>query len=139
PIKTRHIFWLKYLKTFVFVPLFTILLFIVPLTVYGIASGASLFYYPVVLIVLTAVSLIGLSIAFLLNLLLVQIIPAHRANEFVTVVSFLSGILTYFLIMSPSMRNDGDLLESIVTGLPIFPKWIPLTWGSEAVVYATSH
>src|SRR5690625_713099 len=139
PIKTRHISWLKYIKTFIYVPLFMIFLFAIPLVVYGIASGVSMLYYPVVFIVLIAVSLIGLSFAFLLNLILVQIIPAHRANEFFTVMSFLSGILTYFLIMSPSMRSDGDLLESIVGGVPIFPKWIPLTWGSEAVVHAASQ
>lgn len=136
PIRTRHVFWIKYIKSFINVPLFIVVLFVIPLWIYGISASVNLLYYPIILFVLIATSLIGLSLAFLINLVLVQIIPAHRANEFITVMSFLSGILTYFLIMAPSMRGDGDLLETIVSGLTILPKWVPVTWGAIAVSQA---
>lgn len=138
PIQTRHIYWLKYIKSFVNVPLFIVILFIIPLWIFGLSTKASIFFYPVSLIVLIMISLIGLSISFLLNLILAQIIPANRANEFVTIMSFFSGIFAYFLFMYPSMREGGELLETIGEGLPILPKWIPITWGAVAVVETIS-
>src|SRR5690625_2399745 len=138
PIKTRHIFWLKYIKSFVNVPLFIVVLFIIPIWTYGMAAKVNIFFYPVSLIVLIAFSFLGLSISFLINLILAQLIPANRANEFVTIMSFFSGILAYLLFMYPSMREGGELLETIVAGLPILPKWFPATWGANAVVEVMS-
>src|SRR5690625_4881844 len=138
PIKTRHIFWPKYIKSFINVPLFIVILFIIPLWIYGIAANVSIFFYPVSFVVLMAFSDMGLSISYLINLLLAQLIPANRANEFVTIMSFFSGIFAYFLLMSPSMREGGELLETIVSGLPILPKWFPVTWGAVAVTEVLS-
>lgn len=137
PIQTRHIFWVKYIQSFAGIPLFAFIFFIVPLFVYGIASQVSLLYYPVVLIILLAVALIGLSIAYLFNLILIQIVPASRANEFMTVMSFLSGIFVYLLFMFPNMNSDIPMMERMLDGVPLLPKWVPITWGSTAVVEAT--
>ncbi|QKY68354.1 hypothetical protein [Lentibacillus sp. CBA3610] len=138
PIPTRHIFWVKYLQSFVGIPLLVFVLYIVPLFVYGAFIGANLLYYPVVLIVLLSVIVIGLSIAYLFNLLLVQVVPASKVNEFMTVMSFLSGIFVYLLFMMPTMVNDRPLSEMILAGLPLFPEWVPVTWASDAIIGAVS-
>lgn len=134
PIPTRYIFWVKYLQSFVGIPLLVFVLYIVPLFVYGAFIGANVLYYPVVLLVLLSVIVIGLSIAYLFNLLLVQVVPASKANEFMTVMSFISGILVYLLFMAPTIANDRPLSELILAGLPLFPEWVPVTWAGDAII-----
>lgn len=138
PIPTRYIFWIKYLQSFVGVPLLMFVLYIVPLVVYGVFIGANVLYYPVVLLVLFSVIVVGLSIAYLFNLLLVQVVPASKANEFMTVMSVLSGIFVYLLFMIPNVVNDQPMSDMILSGLPLFPDWVPVTWASDAIVSAAS-
>src|SRR5699024_4370817 len=139
PIPTRYIFWIKYLQSFVGMPLLVFVLYVVTLFVYGTFIGANVLYYPVVLLVLLSVIVIGLSIAYLFNLLLVQVVPASKANEFMTVMSVLSGIFVYLLFMIPNMVNDEPLSEMILAGLPLFPEWVPITWASDASCGASSR
>ncbi|GGK02181.1 hypothetical protein GCM10007063_25590 [Lentibacillus kapialis] len=138
PIPTRYIFWIKYLQSFVGVPLLVFVLYSVPLFVYGAFIGASVLYYPVATLVLISVIVIGLSIAYVFNLLLVQIVPASKANEFMTVMSVLSGILVYLLFMIPNLVNDRPMSEMILAGLPLFPEWVPVTWASDAIIGAAA-
>lgn len=136
PIPTRKIFWVKYLQSFFGVPLFTFVFLLVPLVVYGIAIQASILFYPVLIVTLLAVIVIGLSIAYLFNLGLIQIIPASRANELMTVMSALSGLFVYLLMMIPRFANDSSLLDLLLSGVPLFPKWVPISWGSNAITTA---
>ncbi|ALX48889.1 putative ABC transporter permease subunit [Lentibacillus amyloliquefaciens] len=136
PIPTRYIFWVKYMQSFAGVPLLVFVLYIIPLYVYGLVKGVSLLYYPVVPIVLFAVIVIGLSIAYVFNLLLIQVVPASKANEFMTVMSVLSGIFVYAILMAPNLANDRPLSEMILSGLPLFPEWVPVTWASDAITGA---
>lgn len=136
PIPTRHIFWVKYIQSFIGVPFFCFLFFVLPLVTYGIATGANILFYPVAILVLLAVIVIGLSIAYLFNLVLIQIVPASKANEFMTVMSMLSGLFVYLMFMIPNFANDSSLAEMLLAGLPLFPEWMPVTWGSNAVVHA---
>ncbi|MFC7746350.1 putative ABC transporter permease subunit [Lentibacillus kimchii] len=138
PIPTRIIFWVKYLQSFAGIPLLVFVFLIIPVYVYGAATGVSWLYYPVVMLVLIAFVVIGLSLAYLANLLLVQIIPAAKASEFMTVMSLLSGLLTYGLFMLPTLLNERPLSELILEGLPLFPEWAPVTWGSQAIIAASA-
>lgn len=136
PIKTRSIFWVKYIQNFFGIPFLIYIVFVVPLFVYGIATQASMLYYPVLLIVMLAVVITGLSIAFLFNLIFIQIVPKSKANEFMTVMSFLSGIFVYLLFMLPNIMNDQPIEELLLSGLPLLPKWVPVSWGSAALSHA---
>ncbi|MDL4839643.1 putative ABC transporter permease subunit [Aquibacillus rhizosphaerae] len=136
PIPTKNIFWIKYLQSFIGTPLMVFLLFIVPIYLYGIIIEANLLYYPVVFLVLTSITVIGQSLAYLFNLILVQVVPASRANEFMTVMSVLSGILVYLMFMIPNLTSELPLTERLLAGLPLFPKWVPVTWGSNAILAA---
>lgn len=138
PIPTRHIFWMKYLQSFTGVPLSGYIFFAIPLCIYGIASDVSYFYYPVALLVLLAVVVIGLSVAYLANLLVIQIVPASKANEFMTIMSFLAGMFVYLLIMLPNIISDTSITDVILSGLPLFPDWAPMSWGSAAITYAAN-
>lgn len=138
PIKTRHIFLMKFTQSFIGIPLFAFIFFLIPFVAYGVASGANTLYYFVLLFVLFAASIIGLSIAYLFNLIVIQIVPASRANEFMTAMSFLSGLFVYLLFMLPQISNGRSFAESLMAGLPILPDWVPVSWGSDALTNATS-
>lgn len=138
PIKTKHIFWVKYLKSFGGIPLLAFVFFTVPLMTYGVARQVHILYYPVVILSMLAVLVIGLSIAYLFNLILIQIVPASRANEFLTMMSFFSGLLVYFLFMLPSILNDQSMSDMILGELPLLPGWMPTTWASSAIVEASN-
>lgn len=136
PIPTRHIFWVKYLQSFIGVPFFCFLFFIIPVVTYGIAAGANMLFYPVAVLVLLAAVIIGLSIAYLFNLVLIQIVPASKANEMMTVMSMLAGLFGYLMYMIPNLASGGAPLDNLLAGLPVFPAWLPLTWGSDALIQA---
>ncbi|WP_186579939.1 putative ABC transporter permease subunit [Aquibacillus kalidii] len=138
PIKTRHIFWVKYIQSFIGIPLLLFILFLIPLYLYGILMSAHFLYYAVALLALLSVLIIGLSIAYLFNLALIQLIPANRANEFMTMMSFLSGILVYLMFMLPTYLDDQPLSDKLLQGLPLFPEWVPVTWVSDALVTSIS-
>lgn len=138
PIPTRNIFWMKYIQSFIGVPLFVFTFFTIPLIVYGIATSAHILYYPVVLLLVFFIAVIGLSLAYVLNLIIIQIVPASRANEFMMAMSFFSGILIYFMYMFPTMINDQPLSELLLAGLPLFPEWVPVHWVGTAVVEAAN-
>src|SRR5690625_6120779 len=123
PIKTKYIFWMKYLKSFFGIPLFLAVFFMVPIITYGIATGVSGVFYPIAFLVMLSFMIIGLSIAYLFNLLLIQVVPASRANEFVTVMSFASGIIVYFIFMAPTFTNDLPITEILLSGLLLVSRW----------------
>lgn len=136
PIPTRNIFWVKYIQSYLGIPLYVYIISIVPIVVYGIAVQANLLYFAIAFLALFAITIIGLSIIYLLNLLLIQVVPPGRANEFMTIMSFLSGIIVYLVVMLPNFSNDKPLTEVLISGLPILPKWVPVSWGSSAIAQA---
>ena len=76
---------------------------------------------------------IGLSLCYLLNLILVQLIPAQRANELMTAMSALSGVIVYVLFQLPNFSSNGAPFEKAIAGLPLFPTWTPFHWASIAI------
>ncbi|WP_029268199.1 putative ABC transporter permease subunit [Virgibacillus alimentarius] len=137
PIPTQYIFWMKYFQSFIGIPFFTFVFCLIPLIMYGIVVEAHFLYYPVAFIVLLAFTIIGLSLAYLFNLILIQIIPASKANEFMTMMSVLSGLFVYLLLMLPNWMNNQSMNELLLSGLPLFPDWFPVNWGSEAIIHAS--
>ncbi|MBP1970547.1 ABC-2 type transport system permease protein [Virgibacillus natechei] len=137
PIPTRHIFWIKYLQSFIGIPLLIFVFLAVLLVIYGILVDASLIFYPVSFFVLLALMVIALSLAYLINLVLIQIIPASKVNELLMpIVSVVAGLFGYLTVMIPNMANEGSIVDSLLAGLPLFPDWVPVTWACDAIVYA---
>ncbi|AXI27837.1 hypothetical protein CIB87_01975 [Priestia megaterium] len=133
PIPTKQLFWVKYIKSFLSTPLIMFFLFYIPLIVYGIRVHAHFLFYIISLAVLLSTAVIGLSICYLLNLLLVQLIPAQRANELMTAMSALSGVIVYVLFQLPNFSSNGAPFEKAITALPLFPNWTPFYWASTAI------
>lgn len=138
PIPTRNIFWVKYIQSFIGIPLVLFFVIIIPLFVYGIAVGANILFYPVLILTVLSFVIIGLSIAYLLNLVLIQLIPGSRANEFMTIMSALSGLIAYLLFVFPNIVGDQSMTEKLMAGLPIMPEWVPMSWGSSAIIESAS-
>ncbi|ASN06775.1 putative ABC transporter permease subunit [Virgibacillus necropolis] len=134
PIPTRNIFWVKYIQSFIGTPLGLFLVFVIPLVVYGIAVSANILFYPVLILVTLSFVIIGLSMAYLLNLVLIQLIPGNRANEFMTIMSALSGLIVYLLFVFPNITSDQSMTERLMSGLPLMPEWVPMSWGSSAIM-----
>lgn len=133
PIPTKQLFWVKYIKSFLSTPLIMFFLFYIPLIVYGIRVHAHFLFFIISLAVLLSTAVIGLSICYLLNLLLVQLIPAQRANELMTAMSALSGVIVYVLFQLPNFSSNGAPFEKAITALPLFPNWTPFYWASTAI------
>ncbi|MBY7142776.1 hypothetical protein KFZ56_06810 [Virgibacillus sp. NKC19-3] len=137
PIPTRYIFWVKYIQSFIGIPLLIFVFLAVPLSIYGGLVHAHWIFYPISLLVLVAIMVIGLSLAYLINLVLIQIIPASKVNELLMpIISVVSGLFGYLAVMIPNMANEGSIVDVLLAGLPLFPDWVPVTWASEAIIYA---
>lgn len=142
PIPTRNIFWLKFLQNYIGVPLFSIALLLVPMLTYAVGSQVHFLFYLMIIPTLIAVTIIGLAIAYLVNLVIIQIIPASRANELMTVMGLIlgliSGITVYFLFSLPNISGDGISAENIMNGLPVLPAWTPMAWAGKVISSAAN-
>lgn len=136
PIPTRNIFWVKFGQSFVAVPGFIWVVAVIFLTVYGIFAKASLIFFPISYLTTLAIILIGMAFAYLLNLILVQIIPAHRAKELMTAMSAFAGIFAYLSFQLPSLFMAETDSNELLATLPELPKWLPLTWAADSIAYA---
>ncbi|MBS4189600.1 hypothetical protein KHA94_05160 [Bacillus sp. FJAT-49705] len=133
PIKTRSIYWVKFLQSFVGVPGVLWIFSIILLTVFGVVSKASFVYFPVTCIASLMITLIGMSIAYLINLLLIQIIPVHRAKELMTAMSALAGLFVYVLFQLPNLLSKNEIEEEVLGEMPQMPKWIPMEWAGRSL------
>ncbi|WLD93420.1 hypothetical protein [Alkalihalobacillus sp. AL-G] len=133
PITTRQIFWSKYVQSFFGVAGLIWLVTFIPLILLGVYAGASWMYYPVLLMITFGLALSGVALAYLVNLGLIQIIPAKRANEIMTVVSALSGMLIYILFQLPNLMRNESAQPTNYAQLPEFPAWLPMSWGADGL------
>ncbi|MFD2445436.1 hypothetical protein ACFSO7_15835 [Bacillus sp. CGMCC 1.16607] len=137
PIKTRSIYWVKFLQSFIGVPFFLWLFSIILLTVFGVAGKASFLFFPITYLVTLLITLLGMSVAYLLNLLLIQMIPVHRAKELMTVMSALAGVIVYILFQLPNMLQK-NVDKKVMSEMPPMPKWLPMEWGGRSLAEAFS-
>ncbi|OLS35363.1 hypothetical protein BTR22_15965 [Alkalihalophilus pseudofirmus] len=132
PLKSTHIYWAKFTQVFLGIPGLILAASLVLLTMFGLGAGANIFYYPLAYFTAILVVLMGLGIAYLLNLLLIQMIPAHRAKELMTVITAFAGVLGYVAFQIPTMMSREGGGESSML-IPELPQWLPLYWAGESV------
>ncbi|MED1600140.1 putative ABC transporter permease subunit [Alkalihalophilus marmarensis] len=132
PLKSTHIYWAKFTQVFLGIPGLILAASLVLLTMFGLGAGANIFYYPFAYFTAILVVLMGLGIAYLLNLLLIQMIPAHRAKELMTVITAFAGVLGYAAFQIPTMMSREGGGESSML-IPELPQWLPLYWAGESV------
>src|SRR5690625_7463415 len=64
PIKTKYIFWMKYLKSLFGIPLFLAVFFMVPVMTYGFGPGVSGLFFPFAFFLTFWFMLFGLLLAY---------------------------------------------------------------------------
>ncbi|SFM01965.1 putative ABC transporter permease subunit [Salibacterium qingdaonense] len=137
PIKVSHIFWVKYIQSFLNIPAALFVVTFLPGLAYGLHAGVHGYFYPALLIVTLAMPALGVAAAYFINMGLVHIIPAKRANELMTVMSAVSGVLVYGMFQLPNLLAEPGSDMALPTGLlPEMPAWLPMSWGASALTSA---
>lgn len=138
PIPPKSIFWVKYLKNFMSSAGIFWVLMIIPLLIFGLASGSNWLYYPAVLAITTGISVIAVSLTFIFNLGLIQIFPAKRANELMTAMSMLVGVLVYFMFQMPNLVRQHSHYSVSKMNF-VLPKWLPTNLAASALKEASEN
>ncbi|MCD8510342.1 MAG: hypothetical protein LRY73_11105 [Bacillus sp. (in: Bacteria)] len=135
PISTKHIFWVKYIQSFFSTAGFVWLLLSFFLVVFGAGADALWVYFLFIPLVALAVVLIGLTFAYLFNLLLIQILPRNRAKELMTLMTGLAGFFIFIIVQLPNLLGitGTDVRDEFSMSLPVMPTWLPTTWAGEAM------
>lgn len=133
PIATRKIFFVKYVQTFFGLPGIVGIVMLVLLTAFGIGSGYGWSYYPVLFLTVAAITVMAVSLAFLINLGLVQILPAKRIKEMMTVLGILLMVLIYAGIQIPTLTGGLHLSPQNLTSWQGLPVWLPTTFAADGI------
>ncbi|MDQ0176959.1 putative ABC transporter permease subunit [Bacillus chungangensis] len=133
PIATRKIFWIKFIQSFIGSPFIIWFLTFFPLLIYGFFEKANVFYFLFSLLISLSSVMIGLSFAYLFNLILIQILPASRTKELMTVMTALAGFVIYLIFQLPNMWFHHSPNEQTNLQLPDVPAWLPFKWGSDGL------
>ncbi|MDQ0268443.1 putative ABC transporter permease subunit [Cytobacillus purgationiresistens] len=132
PIRTNQLFWVKFIQSLIGLPGLLWIASCVLITVFGVSAQASFLFYPISYITILLITLIGMGVAYLLNLVLIQIIPVNRAKELMTVMTAMAGIIVYVLFQIPNLMQNNIYTDEL-TVLPEFPSWIPMEWGGRVL------
>ncbi|HZD55536.1 MAG TPA: hypothetical protein VE136_02335, partial [Anaerolineales bacterium] len=135
PVQIRAVFISKLIQAIL--PSFgLVLLFGLPV-LYGLgaSSGYSLLYYPLVLVVLSALTLAAAGLSSLLVMLVVRIFPARRVAE---VLGLLVGVVSFLCGQSGQLTNYADISgQQASQALGMLSRlnspWSPLAWAGRGL------
>ncbi|WP_079474571.1 putative ABC transporter permease subunit [Marinococcus halophilus] len=122
PVPSRHLFAMQFFTGWAGFPLLSFLLLTGLCIIIGAVSGAHVLFYPAAALLFFGLSVLGAGLSFLLNLFLVYILPAHRAQQLTTIISFISAALFILASQTPNivMQNDSTSLT-----IEEAPEWLP--------------
>jgi ABC-2 type transport system permease protein len=137
PLPMRAVFLAKLLQGLL--PNFGLIsLFTLPLLFgLGVMQGYNLLFFPLVVVTLATVSLLGASLASLLVMSIVRVVPARRVAE---VLGFFGAILSLLLSQSGQLiarfapAGRGDLTDAMSKLTGIDQPWSPLAWAGRGLV-----
>ncbi len=136
PVPIRAVFISKLLQAIL--PNFTLIcLFGLPVLFgLGVSSGYSILYYPLVLLMISALALAGAGLSSLLVMAVVRIFPARRVAE---VIAFFGAIFSIICSQSGQLARYGNFSEQQATQTlemleRINTPWSPLSWGGRGLV-----
>lgn len=136
PIPTKKVFWVKFAASFFGLPLVAWLFLFVPFIGVGMTHRLPLVYFLVIFIVSISTVLLGVSFSYLINLGLIQIIPARRTKELMTVMTGLAGLIIFVLFQIPNLLIGNEVNGSELVSSFTLPDWLPFTWVAYAVAEA---
>ena len=136
PVPIRAVFLSKLLQAIL--PNFGLVcLFALPVLYgLGISSGYSFFFYPLVLLVLSALALAAAGLASLLVMLVVRVFPARRVAE---VLGFLGAISSFICSQSGQLARWGEAgpqqaQQALKMVTRLNTPWSPLAWAGRGLV-----
>jgi ABC-2 type transport system permease protein len=136
PVPIRAVFLAKLLQAIL--PNFGLVcLFALPVLYgLGISSGYSLLFYPLVLLVLSALALAAAGLASLLVMLVVRVFPARRVAE---VLGFLGAISSFICSQSGQLAHWGEAgsqqaQQALRMVTRLNTPWSPLAWAGRGLV-----
>jgi ABC-2 type transport system permease protein len=136
PVPIRAVFLAKLLQAIL--PNFGLVcLFALPVLYgLGISSGYSFFFYPCVLLVLSALALAAAGLASLFVMLVVRIFPARRVAE---VLGFLGAISSFICSQSGQLARWGEAgpqqaQQALKMVSRLNTPWSPLAWAGRGLV-----
>ncbi|MDV2686331.1 hypothetical protein RYX56_18345 [Alkalihalophilus lindianensis] len=137
PLKSTQVYWAKFTQIFLGIPGAIFITSLALLTMFGLGANAPFLYFPVAYFVALSLVLIGLGLAYMINLLLIQIVPSHRAKELMTVITAFAGVLGYLLFQLPTLMARGD--DHALQQFPELPGWLPVHWAGESLAHIISR
>jgi len=139
PISLKVVFAVKSLSVFGSSLVAAVMFIFVPGIFLGLVFEAGAAFYFLVLLVGFGLSLIGMAVAELINLLVMRIVPPHRSREAVGFIGALGGILIALVFQIPNILisgedelNIGGWLAGQDQALRIMD-FFPWGWGSNAL------
>lgn len=136
PVPIRAVFVAKLLQAIL--PNFALIcLFGLPMLFgLGVSSGYSILYYPLVLLVISALALAGAGLSSLLVMAVVRVFPARRVAE---VIAFFGAIFSIICSQSGQLARYGDFSEqqaaqTLAMIERVNTPWSPLSWGGRGLV-----
>ncbi len=119
-----------------------VLIFGLPiLLAYGIVVGGSPLYYPAVIVVLVALTVIPSSAGAVLAAILVNVFPARRVRELLVIAGLTAATALFFLVRSarPELLVDAERFSTIADFFAAIrsPESIllPSTWGTHLLLW----
>ncbi len=102
----------------------------------GIRQNFNILYYPLVVVILATVSLLGAGISSLLVMAIVRFVPARRVAE---ILGFFGAVVTLLLsqsgqIMSRLDPNRGQIASAFSRLSGLDQPWSPLSWAGRGLV-----
>lgn len=137
PIKERTIFAYKFWETLIGNSALFVVLALPMLLAYGISSGASVLFYPALLVVSVLILMVPTGASVLLTMPLMRILPAGKAKEIVGALGIVAATGFYVAqqwLLSPSRAEGTSTLRSLAEA-PIL-NVPPGSWASEVLAGA---
>ena len=119
-----------------------VLIFGLPiLLAYGVVFGGSPLYYPAVLLVLVALTVIPSSAGAILAAVLVNVFPARRVRELLMIAGLVAATALFFLVRSarPELLVDAERFSTIADFFSAIRSpeslLLPSTWASQLLLW----
>lgn len=106
----------------------------------GVSSGYSALYYPLVVLVMAALTFAAAALAALLVMAVVRVLSPRRAAEILGFVGATAGVLCSQIANLSEMFGRHSGLSTTVTGgalslaMRLRTPWLPLNWAGEGLV-----
>ncbi len=140
PVDPIHLYWARLVETGVNSSWMVVLMVVPLFAAYGVMYGAGWAFYLLGAVVLLALLVLPVVVGTGVTLLLVNVFPARRARDALTLVGLLAaaGVVLVLRLVRPErlirpeeFRSVVDFMATLRTPTSV---WLPSEWGATALV-----